>query len=395
MGPRRTRHTGAAGLPILVLSATLLGWSCLPLSVAGPARAEAAQDSAGHVDLVCELVWEAPGETEDYLFGGLLIDAGWDHQGNLCIVDYRNKDLKVFSADGRYLRTLGRAGDGPGESRDARRLLLADDGRLGLLQVFPASVVWLHPDGAPGGKLSVKNTHGDQGGFVAVTHAVQQGSSILAYATMMAMTAGRINEQHWIAPLNPDGTLGRPLFEMAVDQPERDARNRVDEGDYYDVWAARWAPDGRGGVWVAAERDQYLLTRFDASGVAVQTLHLPYDQIARDELGRRQALEHLGRKRLAADEVKLRDHAPVVRSLRLSDTGDLWVDLDLGGRGPGPQTIAWVDVIDPSGEYRHQFRLHGPYDPETDQWRWVDDEHLLVLHAGSEDEVSLRLLRRR
>jgi len=352
-----------------------------------------ATDALPHVDVVCELVWEIPGETDDYLIGGLLIDAGWDHAGNLCVVDYRNKDLKVFSVDGRYLRTLGRAGDGPGESRDARRLLLAADGRLGLLQVFPASVIWLHPDGSPGGKLAIRNAAEDGGGFVAVTHAVQHGEVILAYATLMAMTQGRISEKHWIAPLHADGDLGEPLFRQAVEQPARDQRNRVDEGDYYDLWAARWAPDGHGGVWLAPERDRYRLVRHDQTGQVVQTIERPYQPPQRDDLGRSQALEHLARKRLAAAEVNLRDQPPVVRSLRLSDTGRLWVDLDLGGRGPAPGTLAWLDVVDQENGWLRQLRLHGPFDPQTDQWRFVDDAHVLVLHAGNEDQVSLRLLR--
>lgn len=133
--------------------------------------------------------------------------------------------------------------------------------------------------------------------------------------------------------------------------------------------------------------------RHAPGGEIVQSLERPYQPPRRDELGKRQTLEHLGRKRLTADEVKLRDRPPVVRSLRLSDTGQLWVDLDLGGRGPAPGTIAWIDVVDQNGDWQQQLRLHGPFDPQTDQWRFVDDEHLLVLHASSEDEVSLRLLR--
>lgn len=366
-----------------------------------PCAAENDPLPAGFVEATCELVWEVPGETDAYLLGGLLVDAGWDQDGNLCVVDYRNKDLKVFSRDGRYLRTLGRAGEGPGESRDARRLLLAADGRRGLLQVFPATVVWLHADGSPAGRTVIQNTLSDQGGFVAVTHAVQNGPEILAYATVMAMIAGSIHEQHWIAPLLPDGGLGRPLYTRTVEQPARDQRNRVDEGDYYDVWAARWAPDGHGGVWLAPERDRYLLLRHDRDGAPSQTVTRPYTPRRRDDLGRRLAAEHMGRKRLAADEVKLRDQAPIVRSLRLSDAGHLWVDLDLGGRGPEPGTIAWIDVIDADGDgdgngddvWRPQIRLRGPVDPDIDQWRWVDDRHLLVLRAGGEDQVSLRLLR--
>lgn len=359
------------------------------ISLAGCAAAVA--DS--HLDVFCELVWEISGETEDYLLGGLLVDAGRDADGNLCFVDYNNKDLKLFSPDGRYLRTLGRAGDGPGECRDARRLLLAADGRLGLLQVFPACVVWLNPDGTPGGRITMQNTLAEQGGFMAAPHAVQHKQTILVYASSVSRSRGVVSEWNWIAPLQPDGTLGGALFTKKIEQPERDAQNRVDEGDYYDLWAARWAPDGQGGVWLAPQRDSYQLVRNDQEGAFVQTVTLPYTPVVRDDLARRQVLEQLGRKRLGAGEIKLRPHAPVVRSLRLSEQGQLWVDLDLGGRGPVPGTIAWLDILDADGDRLRQIRLHGPFDPETDQWRFIDDEHLFVLHSQHEGAVSLRLLR--
>lgn len=360
-------------------------------ALAAPAVAAPAAEDPVVVD--CAVVWEAAGETEDYLFGGLLVDAGWDREGNLCVVDYANRDLKVFAADGRYLRTLGRAGEGPGELRDARRLLLAEDGRLGLLQVFPASVVWLHPDGAPGGRTVVRNRLGDGGGYVAVPHMIQAGATILAFASAMSLDGQQVSERQWIAPLEKDGALEHAIFSRSVDQPARDARGRLDEADYYDLWAARWAPDGRGGVWLAADRDRYRLVRQAPGGAVVETVARAYEPVVRDELGRRRALERLGRKRLAAEEIELRDTAPVVRSLRASDGGPLWVDLDLGGRGPVPGTIALLDVLDRDGSWGPRLLLRGPYDPETDQWCFVDDAHLLVLHAGADGEVVLRLLR--
>ncbi len=142
----------------------------------------ASADNSGpvpYLDIECRTAWTVPGETDDYLLGGLLVDASWDHEGNLCFVDYTNKDLKIFSRDGEFQRTIGREGEGPGESLDARRLLVADDGRLGLLQVFPARIVWLRPDGHPSGKLTMDNTLGSTGGYVAMPHAVQyHGASI-------------------------------------------------------------------------------------------------------------------------------------------------------------------------------------------------------------------------
>jgi hypothetical protein len=360
---------------------------------AGAGAATTPAPSEGTHDLVCELVWEAPGETGEYLLGGLLVAAGWDHDGQLCVVDYRNRDLKVFDREGRWLRTLGRAGDGPGELRDARGLVLAEDGRVGLLQIFPAALVWLHPDGRPGGRTSFKTTPDGEGGFVALLHLVQHPDGLMGYTTASTLRQGRISEKHWIVPLDLEGAFGEPIYFADVTQPEPGRDGKLDEGDYYDVWAARWAPDGEGGAWIAAHRDRYRIDHRDRTGALVGTIELPYDPVRRDDLGRRLATERLQRKRLIADQVALRDTAPVVRSLRLADDGSLWVDLDLGGRGPSPGTIAWIDVHHRDQGWQRRLRLRGPFDPETDQWRPVDDRHVVVLGADQDDQPVLRLLR--
>ena len=82
-----------------------------------------------------------------------------------------------------------------------------------------------------------------------------------------------------------------------------------------------------------------------------------------------------------------------MRSLRLSAAGELWVDLDLGGRGPAPGTLAILDILDGDGSWLPPIQLVGPFDPATDQWRFIDDEHVLVLRASDETDAVLRLLR--
>jgi len=366
--------------------------ACLLFFVAPPSLA----DNTGpvpYLDIECHTAWTVPGATDDYLLGGLLVDARWDRDGNLCFVDYKNKDLKVFSREGEYQRTLGREGEGPGESLDARRMLMADDGRVGLLQVFPARIVWLRPDGNPGGKLTMENTLGSSGGYVAMPHAVQYHDGIMAYVSVVALTAAGFTEDHWIAPANLDGTFSAPIYHRSLTEPTRNDQDHLDETDLYAIWAARWAPDGRGGAWVATERDEYVIAHHADDGSIQATIERAYSPVQRDSLGRQRALEQLTRKRYNRSEIDLRDTAPVVSRLRLADNGNLWVELDLGGHGPRPGVIAYIDEFAPDGTWLRQLRLHGDYDPEVDRFLMVDDRHLVVLHAGEDEEMELRLMR--
>jgi hypothetical protein len=381
------------------LSHRALAGVCLILLAAGAGTGPPSAATAGDhpvSPVTASLVWEVPGETADYLLGGLLVAAAFGPGGDVYVVDYDSKDCKVFAGgDGRWQRTLGRAGDGPGEVRDARGLVLTDDGRLGLLQIFPATMVWLDArTGDPAGRTSWRQDPQASGGFVAMPYLVPHPDGWLAYVSAMAMRDGQAQERHWIAPAHPDGSFGAPVFHQEVAQPQPDARGRHDERDFYDIWAGRWAPDGRGGVWVAPERDRYRLVRHDADGAVVA-------EITREVAPRRRtparlavAEERAARKSPRGAPVDVHPTAPVVRGLRLAGDGRLWVDRDLAGQSPAPGTITWTDVYAADGTLVTQRRITGPFDPATDhQWRWLDDRHLLVLRATGGGEITLRLLR--
>jgi hypothetical protein len=56
--------------------------------------------------------------------GGVATDAA----GNIYVLDVGDTELRVFGADGTYLRSHGQKGSGPGELRDAASLLVTPDG---------------------------------------------------------------------------------------------------------------------------------------------------------------------------------------------------------------------------------------------------------------------------
>ena len=154
------KHTGFR------LAWLILLFLCAPFSVlSGPLKIQQADEPLeGRFDLVLETIWEQPTEDADYLVGRMT-HAVLDTAGHLCIVEYQQKCLFLFDLEGNWLRTLGREGDGPGELRDARQVFL-QDGRFGLLQAFPGSMVWLNADGTPHGKILFGRAIGAEGAFV-------------------------------------------------------------------------------------------------------------------------------------------------------------------------------------------------------------------------------------
>jgi len=81
-------------------------------------------------------------------------DLAVDAAGNIYIADSRNTRIQVFGPEGRYLRTIGRKGQGPGEFMSTRSIDFDGEGRLHVLTessllvpVFPRFSVGLVKNG--------------------------------------------------------------------------------------------------------------------------------------------------------------------------------------------------------------------------------------------------------
>jgi hypothetical protein len=68
------------------------------------------------------------------------------------VADAIEANVKLFDRSGRHLATYGRAGDGPGEFREASALALLENGQLAVLDRRRGRVsIWLSPEAEPTG----------------------------------------------------------------------------------------------------------------------------------------------------------------------------------------------------------------------------------------------------
>ena len=106
----------------------------------------------------------------DYLFGDPVAVAT-DGEGNIYVADEQSLDIRVFSAEGDHLRTIGAEGEGPGEFQSIRAMTINEVGELVVFDFtqrritrFQPSgeVIETHstvedmPDGAPGDPASLE-----------------------------------------------------------------------------------------------------------------------------------------------------------------------------------------------------------------------------------------------
>jgi hypothetical protein len=71
---------------------------------------------------------------ENYMFGQLVY-FNTDAEGNFYVTDWDRKRIQKYDPEGRYIRTIGRSGQGPGEFQNVWRPEFDADGHLYLLDI--------------------------------------------------------------------------------------------------------------------------------------------------------------------------------------------------------------------------------------------------------------------
>ncbi|MDE2783468.1 MAG: 6-bladed beta-propeller [Gemmatimonadota bacterium] len=160
------RHSHVADTPPTLLALTLITAlvSCeseSPSPVTGPLRETLpngavlvrypdlpAVDSVGpeiaeaHVDLQFGSV---DGTDPNLTFGAIRVQAASD--GTIYVLDQQAAEVRVFDADGRYLRTIVRRGQGPGEIGGANGIFLSGDTLLWINDTQQRTIIGVDPDG--------------------------------------------------------------------------------------------------------------------------------------------------------------------------------------------------------------------------------------------------------
>jgi len=140
-------HSSLAGVPV---RETIDG----VVHVKNPAKA-----SGGVQILNMQEQWKVGGEDDEDILFGLIPRACSDEAGNIYVLDSQLNQVLVFNPEGEMVRTLFREGEGPGEIRQPRDMMVLGNGRVGVVQEFPGVVIFVENDGTPAGRVKIGGRH--------------------------------------------------------------------------------------------------------------------------------------------------------------------------------------------------------------------------------------------
>ena len=286
-----------------------------------------------------------------------------DSAGRIWVLDRQAKELRVFDARGKYVRTVGREGGGPGEFRDPIGLAWAPDGTLwvadpaaGRYTVFDTAGIFIdsHPRLVAGYSLPWN------GGF---------GPDGLLYEVATVMTAPGDSRNvllRFDAAVEPLDTIRLSThhgeqFELRRGERMMAAGVPFSPGQVMALSPGQvMALDPRGFLWMGVT-DRYRLAQMPLGGDTVRIVErqaAPVPVTAAERAGALARMKWFTDQGGRIDAGRIPAHKPAYEQVIVDPDGGIWVRPAL----PAGYAGAAFDVFDGEGRYQGRLAVPGGMD---------------------------------
>jgi 6-bladed beta-propeller len=330
-----------------------------------------------NVILATNLDWSVR-DGDEFLLG-TVVDVSFGRDGTLFLLDSQLSDLKVFSSDGAYLRSIGRPGEAPGEFRRGVSIAVLSDGSVAVVQSSPARIVNLSADGRPlddlhfeigGDRFTYFNAIRSAGEYTIVASS---GKSWEATRSLLSCSLQRV----------ATGSEGTEI--VTAENAEQSLVKLVWGWDHPRWFIKRWGVMADGIIAVAPSYDDYEVS-FYSPGSAVRTVSFDYESPEKPP----EVLESQMRQLRAAakasprsDDVEIRIRHRYRAVLKIIGQIDsCWILTADGYLEAHENAVGWFDDLTPNGDVNRRVAVEAPNLGALDLWFIVQDK-LVIIRNGA------------
>jgi hypothetical protein len=143
-----------------------------------------------------EELWRIGGDDEEEgeLFG-VIRGVTTDNDGFVYVMDYQLAEVKMFSPEGEFVRTLARQGEGPGELRWPGSICISPAGMACVSMAYPNRIVQVNREGEHTGTILLPE---DVSGDIPVIYS-------MAFAGDHVVIHGAVRNERFLSALDKHG----------------------------------------------------------------------------------------------------------------------------------------------------------------------------------------------
>ena len=324
---------------------------------------------------------------------GDIASLGFDGAGSLYVLDGQAARIAVVASDGSFLRDFGRAGEGPGEFRDASRIAVMADGHVAVFDRSHNAFHVFTPTGEldrmvrlPGNPLfaTMPDLDPDSGRDAVIPNGTVSTASMMdALAGAPADRSARTTRPVVRLFLGGDEVVTATIAEGWVAAPESPSAQRRQIGGFRSIGGPRtralaprlFVGAIPGGGVAFSDSSTYAIKIAGPDGTILRVLTRPFrpepvtDRIREAEIERRLQLEEdyasaaaespmperlarslrpfLEFRRHEIETMQFFEEVSVVRGLQTGWGGTIWVQRG----GDDPLSDGPIDVLTAAGRY--------------------------------------------
>jgi hypothetical protein len=315
-----------------------------------------------------------------------------DPEGNVYVVDSGAKNIKKIDAQGKFLKTIGREGQGPGEfgglyySTFAKdRLIVWDSGNRRLCAFTPEGK-FINFTNISYEEGSVRKLRGFPSGEIAVekekTYRREPGKP----------------QTCTIDLYSPDLKFVRTIYKREIWRKKYVRTKDYGISTLYFPYSAdvRWdvTPDGR---IIIGFSESYDLEIYNRSGKMISTISHAYESVKVTEKDKKDYFDSLEFYRMGerlkdppeyiTKHTEFPKHKPVYDNVLVDSEGNIWVVLN---REKKDEKGKMFDAFDPKGKFISQVQIEGDILLSPNRNAYViHNRSLLSLKTGDDDLYRL------
>lgn len=295
------------------------------------------------VELVEDLSIGFDQEDENYIFE-YPRDIDTDSSGNIYVMDYSEPIIKKYGPRGRYVKNIGRQGQGPGEFEMPMSICVSSQDFLYCADLMQNEIEVFNPDGNPLKTIKLNYASPEE-----IT-VLGDGEILVGYDTYIESETEPVKRSYNIGKYLPQENKLDIIFkkeQLRFDDVKSTQNNLNFKLPYF----VKWYVSQSGNIYLGSA-DKYEVNVYSLSGSLLFKFVRDYEPFKVNGETKKKILDVFRRLNIDPREyMKYIDSYPVFRSINIDGKGRVWIELYKSPTDETSKEVAIFDVFTLDGKF--------------------------------------------